>query len=197
MGAPLLCTLFAQAGKGQQRWGGGHAVRRRFRAPLRHRRGPRLCINGGAIKGKGRRVLRPLSCSTERGAGGEWWCVPFGCHPFPICAEAGWREPGRRGREQGAPAQYTWRTGGRQPGVRKGGGTSKRGGSMQTQFACSLPSLHPLFACHVARKGGGRRQLVEEEGERAREGKGRVLIAPTRSVDALFTLIFCCFLLSY
>ena len=49
---------------------------------------------------------------------------------------------------------------------------------MQTVFACSLPSLHPLFACHIACKGGGRRQLVEEEGEWAREGKGRVLNCP-------------------
>ena len=123
------------------------------------------------------------------------WCVPFGRHPFPVCAEAGWREPDGRGREQGAPAQYPWRTGGRQPGVRTGGGTSKKGGSMQTVCLHAPSPLYNPRSHATLHTKGGRRQLVGAG--TGREGKGRVLIAPHASVDAMFTLIFCYFLLSY
>ena len=101
------------------------------------------------------------------------WCVPFGRHPFPDCAEAGWREPGRRGREQGAPAQYTWRTGGHQPGVRTGGGTSKKGGSMQTVcLHAPSPLYNPLSHATLHTKGGA--PTVGGSGHgKGREGKGR------------------------
>ena len=170
---PLLLPPFARLSQSMPEWGrlsvhhsrrqgggrrGGagvmpHApafpcpVEAQMRPPFVHKRGR---DQGG---GGGSRARCPVRMSGGEGRKGvrTFWVPPY----IPHLRRGG---VARTRREQGAPLSTLGAQGGANRGADRWGARSKKGGSMETVFACSLPSLRPPFACRVARKGGGRRQ---------------------------------------
>ena len=138
--------------------GRGIATRRCFRAPLRRRRGPRLCINGGGIKGERGYcarcpvVLFGLSRGKE-GKTGSAYLLRAALHS-PFTQRRGSANPAERPHTRGA-----------QGGANGGGYAARRRGGMQTMFACPLSLFTPMY--RVARMGERERGCRrEEEGAR-------------------------------
>ena len=118
-----------------------------MRPPFVHKRGQDQGDGGGS------HTRCPVRMSGGEGRKGvcTFWVPPY---ILRLCRGG----VARTRREQGAPLSTLGTQGGANWGADRWGAHSKKGGSMQTVFACSLPSLHPPFTCCVARKGEGHRQ---------------------------------------
>ena len=168
-------------------------MRWRFRAPLRRRRGPRLCINGGATKGRGRRVLRSLSCSTERGAGrGRMVVRTFWAPPIPRLRRGGVARTRRKGEGAGRPCSvHVGHWGAPTGGAERWG--HEQEGREHANCVCMLP---PFFTPPVRMPRctqRGRAPTVGGRGRGAgagREGKGRAPRALLTRYLLLFSVVF-------
>ena len=141
-----------------------------------HPRAPLAQKGVGGIPRSPPRSCATLACVSgmqgAKGWGGAYLCAPLSI-PH-LRTEAGWHEPcARKGRKQGPPPSM--RTGKGAPmGCARVRVTQQEGGSIQTQFACSLPSLHPhsLAMLHAQR---GRAPT----GAGGRKGRGRRVLFPS------------------
>ena len=138
-------------GQGQKRWGRGLPCAGVPVPPVRNRRGPRLCINGGGIKGEWG-VLHSLSCCSIRLSGGEegWGVRTFWAPPYIPCL--------RRG---GVARTPRTELGGNAPVH-----VAHRGACKHSLHATS-PYLHPcttLYTWEDVDEGVGGRRKGQEEG---------------------------------
>ena len=170
---PLLLPPFARLSQSMPEWGhlsvhhsrrqgggrrGGAGVMPRapaFPCPVEAQTRPPFVHKQGRDQGGGggSHARCPVRMSGGEGRKGvrTFWVPPY----IPRLRRGG---VARTRREQGTPLSTLGAQGGTNWGADRWGARSKKGGSMQTQFACSLPSLCPPFACRVARKGRGRQQ---------------------------------------
>ena len=170
---PLLLPPFTRLSQSMPEWGrlsvhhsrrqgggrrGGAGVMPRapvFPCPVEAQTRPPFVHKQGRDQGGGggSHARCPVRMSGGEGRKGvrTFWVPPY----IPHLRRGG---VARTRREQGTPLSTLGAQGGANWGADRWGARSKKGGSMQTQFACSLPSLCPPFACRIARKGRGRQQ---------------------------------------